>query len=185
MDSASPTMTARDILSMLADIERRSRDNLRHLPDMIDQPDIWQGLAFYLSGVTVVAPMSEISEMLTYPETISRVPGTRPWVVGLANVRGTLLPIMDLQMFLGGKPVPADKKSRVLVIKRNGLTTGVLVSGVIGMRHFHVSLGTDNIRVEGMPEAYMNKAFVNDDGIWPAFSMEALTADPAFRVAAA
>jgi len=182
---AGSSMTARDVLSMLADIERRSRDNLRNLPDMIDQPDIWQGLAFYISGVTVVSPMSEISEMLVYPETLSRVPGVKSWVVGLANVRGTLLPIIDLQIFLGGKPVPVNKKTRVLVVKLNGLTTGVLVSGVIGMRHFHLSQGTDNIQVEGMPEAYINRAFVNEDGIWPAFSMGALTADPAFRVAAA
>ena len=125
--------------------------------------------------------MHEVGEMLPYQEAITRVPGAKSWVFGLANVRGSLLPIIDLQVFLGGKPVVPSKATRILVVQ---LTTGLLVPSVQGMRHFSPAERVPNARMKGALGAYVYEAFNQEGQIWPVFSLAALAADPKFRSAA-
>jgi len=176
--------TAGEVLALLRSIEQRSQQHAVGLPQLQAGRAQWHGLGFTVAGVRVATAMSEVVEMFTVPELITRVPGVRDWMLGLANVRGNLLPLVDLQGFLGGKPVVPGKKSRVLVIRSRGVTTGLLVSQVSGMRHFDAELLRDNARLEGAVGAYVYQAFMAGDEVWPVFSMNALTADPAFRVAA-
>lgn len=53
----------------------------------------------------MIAPLEEVKEILNYPDGVTRVPGTQAWLLGMANIRGNLLPLIDLQQFLGGVPV--------------------------------------------------------------------------------
>ena len=185
MTAAGQPETAQDILGLLADLERRSRETAIGLPQTEVRQEIWQGLSFVVSGVRVVAAMSEITEMLRFPDQITRVPGANPWMLGVANVRGNLLPVIDLQAYLGGKPVVPGKTTRVLVINQRGLQTGVVVTSVLGMRHFEEQQRVTNARVEGAIGAYVYDAFNIKGEIWPVFSMLALSVDPGFRSAAA
>ncbi|MBA2409221.1 MAG: chemotaxis protein CheW, partial [Gammaproteobacteria bacterium] len=44
----------------------------------------------------LVTPLLAVAEIIT-PPTVASVPGVKPWVMGIANMRGTLLPIMQIQ----------------------------------------------------------------------------------------
>jgi twitching motility protein PilI len=123
--------------------------------------------------------------MLTYQERITRVPGAKPWMLGLSNVRGSLLPVIDLQVYLGGKAIVPSKDSRILVLRLRGLVVGLLVPSVQGMRHFNLSERLPNARMKGALGAYVYEAFNLDGEVWPVLSMTALAADPEFRSAAA
>ncbi|MBR5494594.1 MAG: chemotaxis protein CheW, partial [Psychrobacter sp.] len=59
----------------------------------------WQGVVFEIGGQRLVAPMGQVSEILTMPEYTS-VPLVKPWMLGIANIRGRLLPLTDLSRFL-------------------------------------------------------------------------------------
>jgi twitching motility protein PilI len=183
-DTGQPA-TAEDILALLVDLERRSRETALGLPQTEVRRDIWQGLSFVVSGVRLVSAMTEVNEMLPFPEHITHVPGSSPWMLGVANVRGNLLPVIDLQAYLGGKPVVPGKATRVLVINQRGLQTGVVVTSVLGMRHFDEQHRVTNARVEGAIGAYVYDAFNVKGELWPIFSMLALSVDPGFRSAAA
>jgi twitching motility protein PilI len=178
-------LTAQEILALLADLEERSRETALGLPQTEVRRDIWQGLSFVVSGVRLVSAMTEVNEMLPYPEHITHVPGSGPWMLGVANVRGNLLPVIDLQAYLGGQPVVPSKGTRVLVINQRGLQTGIVVTSVLGMRHFDEKDRVTNARVEGAIGAYIYDAFNVEGEIWPIFSMLALSVDPGFRSAAA
>jgi twitching motility protein PilI len=173
----------RELVGLLSDIEQRSQQSARSQSNIELPQHLWQGLVFTLSGVRLTCAMSEISEMLALPDAITRVPGTKDWLVGLANVRGNLLPIVDLQVFLGEKPVVTGKSSRILVLRRGQLLTGLLVPNVIGMRQFDVQNRMDNARIEGAIGAYVYDAFQQGRELWPVFNMRALAADPRFRTA--
>lgn len=177
--------SAQQVLGLLAELEQRSRETALGLPQTEVRRDIWQGLSFVLSGVRLVSAMNEVNEMLPYPEHITRVPGSAPWMLGVANVRGNLLPILDLQTYLAGKPIVPGKSTRVLVINQRGLRAGLVVTSVLGMRHFDERHRLSNARVEGAIGAYVYDAFNIDGEIWPIFSMLALSVDPGFRSAAA
>ena len=178
------TLTPAEALEVLADIERRSLKAAQRLPDTAPLTDVWDGLVFSVAGVRVAAAMSEVSEMLPYQERITKVPGAKPWMLGLANVRSSLLPIIDLQVFLGAKPIVPSKSTRILVLRLRGLVVGLLVPSVQGMRHFNVQDRVSNARIKGALGAYVYEAFSVGRNVWPVISMTALAADPEFRTAA-
>lgn len=174
-----------DVMTLLARIELNARTNALGLPQNQQHAEIWDGLAFSVAGLRVVAAMNEVTEMLPYPEDVSVVPGAQKWMLGLANVRGTLLPVTDLQAFLGAKAVAPSKRSRLLVVRLRGMVSGLLVPSVHGMRHFDMSTRMRNVRIKGAMGEYVFDAFRVDKQAWPVFSMHALMADPKFRSAAA
>ena len=178
------TLSAADAMASLSDIERRSMVAALQLPQIEGTRDFWDGLVFSVSGVRVTAAMNEVSEMLPYQDSITRVPGAKPWMLGLANVRGSLLPVIDLQVYLGAKAVVPSKASRILVLRLRGLVAGLLVPSVQGMRHFNLCNRLPNARMKGALGAYVYEAFSFEDEVWPVFSMSALSADPEFRSAA-
>jgi len=172
-------------MAVLADIEHGSHLAAQHLPKAAAVKDYWDGLVFSVAGVRMTAAMSEVSEMLPYQDRITRVPGAKSWMLGLANVRGSLLPVIDLQVYLGAKAVVPSKASRILVLRLRGLVAGLLVPSVQGMRHFKLRDRLADARMKGALGAYVYEAFSLEDEVWPVFNMTALAADPEFRSATA
>jgi len=185
IELAENVLPAVDALGVLAEIEERSWLAAQRLPESAPVKDIWDGLVFSVAGVRLVSAMNEVSEMLPYQDKITRVPGAKPWMLGLANVRSSLLPVIDLQVFMGGKAIVPSKAARILVLRLRGLVVGLLVPSVQGMRHFSLRERLPNARMKGALGAYVYEAFNIDGTMWPVFSMTALAADPEFRSAAA
>ena len=172
-------------IDLLKDIETKSLERAADKPDEGTLLSVWAGLAFKVAGIRVLAPMDEVVEILNLPRHLTRVPGSKSWVKGIANIRGNLLPITDLQAFLGDKPIVTNRRSRVLVISRGDVTTGLLVGDVQGMRHFAEEQSITAARIEGVIGRFVQGAFENEDGIWPVLSMDQLVNDEQFRMAAA
>lgn len=121
---------------LLVDIERRSRGRARGFPAQEAAKERWAGIAFQVKGNLLVTPLKAVAEIIT-PPTVINVPGVKPWVLGIANMRGMLLPIMGLQGFLFGHNLPTDfRKRRILVVKFAGHASGLLVNAVVGLKHF-------------------------------------------------
>lgn len=165
---------------LLRSYERRGRDHEAELPAAQEIQEQWGGIGFRLGGNRFVAPLNEVVELLTYPE-ISQVPRTKPWVKGMANVRGNLLPVMDLNGYLGRRLANLTRLSRVLVIDQEGVFTGLLVDEVLGMRHFledeECNVPAD---VDAAIKPYVSGAFARGGDVWLEFSMKALAATPQF-----
>lgn len=178
-------LSSAEAIAELVEMEAVSKQAAERLPEIEGSRDIWDGLVFSVAGVRLTCAMNEVSEMLPYPDRITRVPGSKPWVLGLANVRGSLLPVVDLQVYLGGKAVVPAKTTRVLVLRLRGLVVGLLVPTVQGMRHFELSQRVPDARIKGALGAYVYEAFRLGDDIIPIINMQALATDPEFRSAAA
>jgi twitching motility protein PilI len=166
--------------SLLQELERRGRGHRAQLPTQEEIREEWVGIGFRLGGERFVVSLNEITEILTYPQ-LSRIPRTKPWVRGIANVRGTLLPVMDLSGYLGKRLATLTRLSRVIVINQQGLSAGLLIDEVLGMRHFFqeesVEVPDD---LEETLKFYVSSAFHRDDGVWHVFSMKTLAAHPQF-----
>jgi twitching motility protein PilI len=174
--------TSTDLLRLLQNIESRSHQYAVGLPKQKIQ-QYWEGVLFSISGMGVIAPLEEVKEILNYPDGVTRVPGTQTWMLGMANIRGNLLPLIDLQKFLGGAPVVIGRRSRVLVINHQGLYCGLLVGDVQGMRHF---LEEQRSVVPALPDTirqFVQGAYEIEGAIRPVFSMNLLSENTEFRVA--
>ena len=80
-----------------------------------------------MAGDLYLVAREETREVLGVPATTTRVPGAKPWIRGLANVRGQLLPIVDLRQFLGSGITPVTRNTRVVVVNHREIPAGLLV----------------------------------------------------------
>jgi len=121
----------------LVDLAQRSRQSARGLPSQIKVQPHWSGIGFKLLNHFFVAPMGEVNELLEMP-VYTKLPGVQPWVMGVANVRGRLLPLVDLAAFFGGQLEGQRKRHRVLVLETEDIYVGLIVDTALGMQHFPV-----------------------------------------------
>ena len=74
-------------------------------------------------------------ELLKVQEVVLPVPllplrGTASAMLGIMNLRGQVVPVIDLGVHLGSSPVDMDLQTRVVVLEENGETMGLRVSAV-------------------------------------------------------
>lgn len=74
-----------------------------------------QVLAFTAGGAHYGIPILKVREILQY-ESVTEVPGAPASVLGVANVRGTIVPVLDLAAKLGRAGAAATKRSCILVV---------------------------------------------------------------------
>ncbi len=180
-----PQSESRELILLLRDIESRSRQHAAGFPQQGELRQFWEGLLFSVAGMRVVTPLNEVKEVLKFPSVITPVPGVLPWVHGVANIRGNLLPIIDLQCYLNGKDIVMGRRTQILVINHSGLFAGLMVGDVMGMRHFPEESRVDTPLPKGLIGDYMRGAFELEGERWPLFSMRALAESPLFQVVVA
>ncbi|MFW5823538.1 MAG: chemotaxis protein CheW [Marinobacter sp.] len=167
--------------AVLKDIARRSRSLAAGLPEQQEVVALWNGIGFMLAGQRFVAPMGEVVEILHLPR-YTHVPGVRPFMLGVANVRGRLLPMIDLAQFFG---VPRSARSsrdrRVLVVEQDDIFTGLVVDDVAGMQYFAEDSFVSRPReVHEAIAPFVLGGYVRDDEIWNVFSTFTLIDDERF-----
>lgn len=173
-------MSSSDPFKLLSDMEHRCLTSATGLPSTEKTDDDWVGVAFRIGEDKLIAPMDDVAEILELPEFTS-VPGVKSWVVGVANVRGNLLPLMDLKGFLLGDDIKQRRKGRVIVIDYKGFNTGLIVEEVYGMKHFTTKNEvTDLPQVHPRVAPYVNRAFVLEHDFWPVFNFDQMTNNDKF-----
>jgi twitching motility protein PilI len=174
-----------DPYSLLQQMQQQARSSAPGLPEQVQVATLWSGLGFRLADQLFVTPLDHVSEVLHYP-TSTLVPTTKGWLKGIANVRGNLYTIVDLAEFFGREPIVQDEKTRLLIMNVAGLNTGVLVSEVLGLRHFDEELERQTLPDTDDPTmAHARGAFVRDGALWAVFDMSSLAQSDAFMDVAA
>jgi twitching motility protein PilI len=175
-----------DPFRLLLEIEQRARDAVAAGRGSDRAVEEWVGVAFNLGTEPFVTARAGVREVLPVPDQVTRVPGSKTWLRGIANVRGQLLTIVDLKAYLGSGTVPHDRRARMLVLASREVPTAVIVDEVLGFRRFPASGFTTeaaptNIRCEH----YLVGAWQREDGTVPLFDMDRLLEDANFLHAGA
>ena len=159
---------------LLKSLDIRCRNNSSGLPVAKAVVDDWIGIGFAINDIPLLAKMDDVSEILPPPDTI-RVPGVTHWVKGLANIRGSLMPVLDMNAYLYGKPTDIRKESRILIINKLGIVAGLLVDEVFGLRRFKPEEHQQDIAQDvGTVGEYLAGTFVDQVRRWNVFSVEKL-----------
>lgn len=171
---------------LLCELERRSKVALAGASGRDVDVEEWVGIGFRLDEEQFIVAREYIREVLMVPALITRVPGAKDWVRGLANVRGHLLPIIDLKAFFGAGRFAGQRDARVLVIQGAELSVGLIVDEVFGFRRF-----LDSERSGQAPQTlvhcdrFLDGAYERGVENWPIFSIERLERSEDFQRAAA
>jgi twitching motility protein PilI len=164
----------------LVALQRLCRAQAIGLPQQADIVEYWSGIGFTMDGVRYVAPIPEVSEILHVPR-YTKVPGVLGWIKGIANVRGRLLPIMDLIGYFNRRSPLQEKRRRLLVLEHGDVYSGLVVDDVMGMQHFPVdSYAYESGEQDVTIVPYTDGCYTRDDGKWIVFSPHRLVDDPRF-----
>lgn len=78
--------------------------------------------------------LSDVSEVVPLG-AFTPVPLTKPWFIGMTNVRGNLFSIVDFSSFSGNEPTAMNVDSRLLLLNlRFGVNAALLVNRMQGLR---------------------------------------------------
>jgi twitching motility protein PilI len=167
--------------ALLLELERRARDAMSAAGQPGDAAEEWVGIAFRIGSESFVASRSDVREVMPIPDSMTRVPGAKPWLRGVTNVRGELLTIVDLRGFLGAGGVAPDRHGRVLVLASRDVPTGLLVDQVFGFRRFALD---EFVAQSPTPvlrcDQYLRGAYQRGAETWPRFDFSALLEDDNF-----
>jgi len=83
-------------------------------------------------GARYAIETTSVAEVIEVP-VISRVPGCPPWLAGVGNWRGRVLPMIDPRVLLESEIVPWPGSARVAVLSMDGIEAGLIVEAVAGL----------------------------------------------------
>ena len=167
----------------LADYEARSLTHAPGRPELVEAPGHWRGVGFRLGQRRLVSSFEEVVEILSLP-AITPVPGAQSWMLGVANVRGNLLPVVDLKQFLEGERTLVHEGQRVLVVRQSGGNVAVIIDELFGQRTFNDTHRAEKEAEEdGRYGQLVGQVYRLNDISWGVFSMQLLTRTPEFRQA--
>lgn len=180
-----PDSTALNPFEILLDYERRSMGHVAGLPEQLDAPGLWRAIAYRLGDAFLVSDISEVNEILMFPQ-LTTVPGTKAWMLGVANVRGNLVTVVHLRGFLEGEPFRVNERTRVLVVRLASGSVGLVVDEVLGQRSFVEENMCDIESYADSPVSrFLESEYRQGQSSWGVFSMNALMRAPDFMQAAA
>lgn len=170
---------------LLREVESVCQQRAAGLPQQRAITKPWTGIGFRIGDVNLVAAVDDVREILYYPR-LAVVPGAKGWVRGVANIRGTLMPIIDLKHYLGQAPVDIHARSRVLIIHYDELWAGILVDDVAGLKHFQQDSSRSVAdELQSALKNYLTGAYQHQNTDWYVFSFKDLAENPEFmRIAA-
>ncbi len=171
---------SRRLLDKLHDYEQRSLSHDVGEAARQQQISNWDGVVFCLGDHYLTCRIDQIDEIIAFPP-YTQIPGAKEWLLGLANVRGNLVPVSDLGWFLFGSRTPVTARTRLIVSRIQGRMAGLVVDEVFGQRHFH----TDDLVAEpGWDETPLTglvaDQFKTSEREWGVLNLGQLQDDPEF-----
>jgi purine-binding chemotaxis protein CheW len=86
-----------------------------------------QIVGFRIGRETFGLPIAIVREIVRVPE-ITSVPNAPEYIEGVINLRGRIIPVVDLRKRFGQEATALSKKSRIVVVELNGRTVGLIVN---------------------------------------------------------
>ena len=93
-----------------------------------DDP-ILQWVTFKLDNETYGINVMQVQEVLRYTE-IAPVPGAPAYVLGIINLRGNVVTVIDTRQRFGLNPADISDNSRIVIIEADKQVVGILVDSV-------------------------------------------------------
>ena len=168
------------IFDLLREMHSDTFRNAAPMPTKSEDQAEWQGLGFQIGGVRLVSPLGEISEIMQVPR-YTTLPGVKPWLLGVANVRGRLIPIVDMHQYLEVPSALPRKDWRVLIVEEGDLVCGLLVEQSLGMQHF-LEEGFEDVAPAGIDNlrGSLRGAYRHSGRIFYVVSLSSLVGDKKF-----
>jgi twitching motility protein PilI len=123
--------------------------------------------------------LADAGEVTAVPSMAS-VPLTKPWFLGLANIRGNLYSVIDFAGFLGRGNAPQAAQNRLVLFgaRAGELNAGIVVARVLGLRN--LAELAPAAQPADAPAWYAQRWIDADGNAWQEIDLARLAREPAF-----
>jgi purine-binding chemotaxis protein CheW len=87
-------------------------------------------LVFRLGEEDFGLDVNLVREIVRVPPFITRVPNASHYIRGVMNLRGTIVPVFDMELKIGIPPTPITEEARIIVVTLSDITFGIIVNSV-------------------------------------------------------
>lgn len=101
----------------------------RNLVESVTEDEVLQWVTFKLENEVYGVNVMQVQEVLRYTE-IAPVPGAPNYVIGIINLRGNVVTVIDTRVRFGLMPSEVSESSRIVIIEAEKQVIGILVDGV-------------------------------------------------------
>jgi twitching motility protein PilI len=135
-------------------------------------------LGVQLGSLRALINLSQAGEIVPL-SSITPVPLTQDWFLGVANIRGNLVAVADLARFNGASPTAIDKDTRILAFgPALNFNAGILVSRVLGLRSMSQ---LQPLQSDQACAAWCVATWIDSEGgQWQQLDLEQAVRDPRF-----
>jgi purine-binding chemotaxis protein CheW len=98
-----------------------------------------QVVVFRLDKEEYGVPIASVQEIVRVPDELTKVPKAPAFVEGVINLRGSVLPVIDLRLRLGLPTVERSDRQRIMVFLISDIRTGFIVDSVAEVLRIHKS----------------------------------------------
>jgi purine-binding chemotaxis protein CheW len=114
-----------------------------------DAPPTPRACLFALAGTRFAVDVRNAREVVLFEE-ITAVPRAPRHLVGVANLRGTVMPIVDVRELLGLPESRPGRTLRTLVVRDGAVQAALVVDTVLGLEPFEAVVPADSPTAPGM-----------------------------------
>ena len=100
--------------------------------------EVFQWVTFKLENEVYGVNVMQVQEVLRYTE-IAPVPGAPDYVLGIINLRGNVVTVIDTRLKFGLMPAEVTDSSRIIIIEAEKQVVGILVDSVAEVVYFKAS----------------------------------------------
>lgn len=118
----------KEALNSVDESEQETSTEAKETDNTLDDDE--QVVVFRLDKEEFGAPIASVQEIVRVPDELIRVPKAPSFVEGVINLRGTVLPVIDLRLRLGLNQVERTDRQRIMVFLISGVRTGFIVDQV-------------------------------------------------------
>jgi len=95
------------------------------------EDDDTQMVVFKLAEQEYGVTIDDVQEITRVPDEMSKVPKTAEFIEGMVNLRGTVLPVLDMRSRFGLSRIERNDRQRILVFNIDGSRTGFIMDSVV------------------------------------------------------
>ena len=89
-----------------------------------------QLITFILGSEKYGLKILNVRELISYPEVMTRIPGMPDFIVGMINLRGLVIPVIDLRLRFGMDIGEYDKYTVIIIVQVENKMIGMIVDSV-------------------------------------------------------
>ena len=120
-----------------------------------ESEDVVQLVGFIIGNEEMAVPILNIQEIIK-PIECTKVPSVPDYVLGVFNLRGSILPLIDLRIKFGLPPQPQNEDTRYIVIKTENSEAGFVIDRLTQ------AIRIERSNIETPPETFNKEEGVNN-----------------------